>query len=356
MGGASGSHRTRPPSRIHFRSSQESWISVHCSRHWRRTGIAAGMPHSARAPFSAGIAKGLCERPHNLVRGPRAGYGRALRRRFSKRTAAAGCEVPHRRIGASTSGPITPCLRTTEASAWDRPHWRHSRTGTNRGTLMHELSIAMSIVEMAEEEADQRGGVQVNAVHLKLGPLSGVVKDALLSSYELACEGTQLEGSQLVIEEIPSWCIARNARRRALGFDAVVRLSRMQEPRIGSTSRAGTPSRRSGDTGMSAQPRLGGSKTERSQAERHRGSRAPAALSGSWSVRGEPGVEPGLRQDRLPREDAYAPAAQLTASRLWWAISRPTTTRSGWRARRCPSSKSRPARSAIWKLPWSATP
>ncbi len=41
------------------------------------------------------------------------------------------------------------------------------------------------------------------AVHLKLGPLSGVVKDALLFSYALACEGTPLEGSRLEIEEIP---------------------------------------------------------------------------------------------------------------------------------------------------------
>lgn len=43
----------------------------------------------------------------------------------------------------------------------------------------------------------------MNAVHLKLGRLAGVVKDALLSSYELACEGTGLQGSRLVIEEIP---------------------------------------------------------------------------------------------------------------------------------------------------------
>jgi hydrogenase nickel incorporation protein HypA/HybF len=43
----------------------------------------------------------------------------------------------------------------------------------------------------------------VNAVHLKLGRLAGIVKDALLSSYELACEGTSLQGSRLVIEEIP---------------------------------------------------------------------------------------------------------------------------------------------------------
>jgi hydrogenase nickel incorporation protein HypA/HybF len=68
---------------------------------------------------------------------------------------------------------------------------------------MHELSIAMSIVEMAQEEAEARGNVQIEAVHLRLGKLSGVVKEALLSSYEMACETTVLEGSRLIIEEIP---------------------------------------------------------------------------------------------------------------------------------------------------------
>lgn len=67
---------------------------------------------------------------------------------------------------------------------------------------MHELSIAMSIVELAEEEAERRG-VQVEAVHLKLGALSGVVKDALLSCYEMACENTALQGSRLIVEEVP---------------------------------------------------------------------------------------------------------------------------------------------------------
>lgn len=40
---------------------------------------------------------------------------------------------------------------------------------------MHELSIAMSIVDLAQEEADRRGGVQIKAVHLRLRLLSGVV-------------------------------------------------------------------------------------------------------------------------------------------------------------------------------------
>lgn len=43
---------------------------------------------------------------------------------------------------------------------------------------MHELSIAMSVVEMAQEEAERRGNVKVEAVHLRLGLMCGVVKEA----------------------------------------------------------------------------------------------------------------------------------------------------------------------------------
>jgi hydrogenase nickel incorporation protein HypA/HybF len=68
---------------------------------------------------------------------------------------------------------------------------------------MHELSIAMSMIEIAGEEAARLGSGAVVSVHLKLGPLSGVVKDALLFSYEVAASGTLLEGSRLIIEEVP---------------------------------------------------------------------------------------------------------------------------------------------------------
>ena len=80
---------------------------------------------------------------------------------------------------------------------------------------MHELSIALSIVELAEEESERRGGVRVNAVHLKLGRLSGVVKAALESAFSMAREGTILEETVLVVEEIPivAYCPACLAER-----------------------------------------------------------------------------------------------------------------------------------------------
>jgi hydrogenase nickel incorporation protein HypA/HybF len=82
---------------------------------------------------------------------------------------------------------------------------------------MHELSIALSIVELAEEESARLGG-HVTAVHLRVGRLSGVVRHALLTSYEMASEDTPLAGSRLVIEDVPvvahcTMCDARVAVR-----------------------------------------------------------------------------------------------------------------------------------------------
>lgn len=71
----------------------------------------------------------------------------------------------------------------------------------------------MGIVEAATEEAERRG-LQVTAVHLRLGALSGVVKDALLFSYEMACQDTPLEGSKLIVEDVPVIIFCPHCRER----------------------------------------------------------------------------------------------------------------------------------------------
>lgn len=69
-------------------------------------------------------------------------------------------------------------------------------------TSMHELSIAMSILDMADEESARRSA-DIGAIHVKIGALSGVAKEALLSAYDLARAGTTLDSVQLVIDEVP---------------------------------------------------------------------------------------------------------------------------------------------------------
>jgi hydrogenase nickel incorporation protein HypA/HybF len=73
---------------------------------------------------------------------------------------------------------------------------------------MHELSIALSLIELVEEEAARRHA-RVVTVHLRVGPLSGVVPETLASAYDLAREGTTLAEAVLLIEEVPLVIVCR---------------------------------------------------------------------------------------------------------------------------------------------------
>jgi len=67
---------------------------------------------------------------------------------------------------------------------------------------MHELSIAVGIIDGVLEESARRGGLSVEAVRVRLGRMSGVDKDALLFAYQVARQDTPLQSSRLEIEEV----------------------------------------------------------------------------------------------------------------------------------------------------------
>jgi hydrogenase nickel incorporation protein HypA/HybF len=47
------------------------------------------------------------------------------------------------------------------------------------------------------------GALNVQEVHLRVGALAGVTKDALLFCYDIAAADTVLAGSKLIVNEIP---------------------------------------------------------------------------------------------------------------------------------------------------------
>lgn len=80
---------------------------------------------------------------------------------------------------------------------------------------MHELSIAQSLIEMACEAAARDHCERVTRLFIRLGAMSGVVKEALEFSFELAAEDTPCAGATLEIEEvkITVYCPACEARK-----------------------------------------------------------------------------------------------------------------------------------------------
>lgn len=63
---------------------------------------------------------------------------------------------------------------------------------------MHELSITQSLVDAV---LDRTGERTVTAVNLRVGPLSGVLPDAMRFCFDVVSAGTPLAGAQLLIDE-----------------------------------------------------------------------------------------------------------------------------------------------------------
>ncbi|MER5197654.1 hydrogenase maturation nickel metallochaperone HypA [Streptomyces sp. NPDC002755] len=69
---------------------------------------------------------------------------------------------------------------------------------------MHEMSVALAVVDQVAEAAERAGDVTaVRSVRLQVGELAGVVPDSLAFCFELVCAGTLLEGAELVTEAVP---------------------------------------------------------------------------------------------------------------------------------------------------------
>ena len=71
---------------------------------------------------------------------------------------------------------------------------------------MHELAIAETVVDTVTQRLP---GARITQVHLEIGALSGVVADSIRFCFDLATEGTGLEGATLEITEPPARCRCR---------------------------------------------------------------------------------------------------------------------------------------------------
>lgn len=68
---------------------------------------------------------------------------------------------------------------------------------------MHELSLAIEIITIVQDEMSKRHLNEVKAVGIRLGALSGVDPEALTFGFETATIDTPQSGAKLIIERIP---------------------------------------------------------------------------------------------------------------------------------------------------------
>jgi hydrogenase nickel incorporation protein HypA/HybF len=68
---------------------------------------------------------------------------------------------------------------------------------------MHEISVAQSIIEIAEANARKHNYRCIQTIKIRLGEFTTVVREALEFAFEVARRGTLAEDASLEIEIVP---------------------------------------------------------------------------------------------------------------------------------------------------------
>jgi len=68
---------------------------------------------------------------------------------------------------------------------------------------MHEVSIILNVLEIAEDHCKEKGYKRIDLIRLRIGKASGVLLDALLFAFEATKKETIAHNASLVIDEVP---------------------------------------------------------------------------------------------------------------------------------------------------------
>jgi hydrogenase nickel incorporation protein HypA/HybF len=69
--------------------------------------------------------------------------------------------------------------------------------------VMHELAVCQALMEQVEGVARDHQAVEVQVIHLGIGPLSGVEPRLLEQAFAIASAGSIASGARLTVHELP---------------------------------------------------------------------------------------------------------------------------------------------------------
>lgn len=78
---------------------------------------------------------------------------------------------------------------------------------------MHEVSIALSLLDIAEKQCKKEGYKGIESIAVKIGKASGIMPEALLFAFDAVKRGTLAENAHLTIEEIPVSGYCNNCKK-----------------------------------------------------------------------------------------------------------------------------------------------
>ncbi len=95
---------------------------------------------------------------------------------------------------------------------------------------MHEVSIMENTLAMAVKRAAEEGAHRIHRLTMRIGPLSGVVPEALEFAFVVLRRGTIAEGATLAVERVPIVCFCSACRLEFQAEDLFCECPRCHTP------------------------------------------------------------------------------------------------------------------------------
>jgi len=108
-----------------------------------------------------------------------------------------------------------------------------SEEAVQSGELMHESTLAINIVEIAQEQCRERGCTSVDSVTVRIGKASGVLPESLEFAFNALKEHTIASNAKLIFELVPVGGTCQSCKKAFEARDVPYVLSC---PHCGSTS------------------------------------------------------------------------------------------------------------------------
>jgi len=71
------------------------------------------------------------------------------------------------------------------------------------GEIMHEASIALSILDIVQSKCREEGGNSVDSITVRIGKAAGVLPESLVFAFEASKDNTVAKNAQLIVEAVP---------------------------------------------------------------------------------------------------------------------------------------------------------
>jgi hydrogenase nickel insertion protein HypA len=87
------------------------------------------------------------------------------------------------------------------------------RESVESGAVMHEASIAISILDIVTSKCREQGCSAVDSITVRIGRAAGVMPESLLFAFEAARESTPARKAKLIIDQVPVGGMCKDCKR-----------------------------------------------------------------------------------------------------------------------------------------------